>query len=539
MFARKRYVGNGEAQVIKHMAAGSAILPGGYAAAPEYVQRWRVLTASCFIAVALGTSPSVVTLLTPTTPDVFGITSLTVQLTVNVIQLVFVAFVLLGGALGDLFGRRRFLLVGSTGFILTGILTAFAPNQTIFVAGRTLMALSSALLLPLAAAVIRAAFRPQELARPLGIYTAVFGLAQLGGPLLTQLFHTALSWRIAFVLPVVSGAVGGELVRRYVAESSAEGGSRRRVEAITTASWAAVLLAVMFAISSVTAGRYAARYLFVGLAIALVATIVLIVLSVQTRGDALGRTLPNKRALAVVIVTGVVLSIVVGGVLLQLTNFYTTIDRYGPVRMILAISPVGPGILVGGLLAGRLMRPVGARTLISASLALMALALVGLSFISQALSYWWLILPTFFFGLGFNTANTCVLDTILSLVARDLAGSAVGVNEAVGRIGGAIGPIFTGTLLINYGGLVYLNRLRAAGLTPTQITQARDALNMMLRNTTPPNIAPDILQRLLASYHAAYTTGLHDTVLLVAALCVVSAAFVWLVMPKRVAAPAR
>jgi MFS transporter, DHA2 family, multidrug resistance protein len=506
---------------------------------PGYVQRWRVLSASCFIAVALGTSPSVVTLLTPTTPDVFGISSLTIQLTLNVLQLVFVAFVLFGGALGDLFGRRRFLLIGSAGFVLTGILTAFAPNQTIFVAGRVLMALSSALLLPLAAAVIRAAFRPQELARPLGIYTAVFGLAQLGGPLLTQLFHTALSWRIAFVLPVVCGTVGGELVRRYVAESSAEGGSRRRVEAITTAAWAAVLLAVMFAISSLTAGKYTARYLIVGLAIAVVATMVLIVLSVQTRGDALGRTLPNKRALAVVIVAGVVLSVAVGGVLLQLTNFYTTIDRYGPVRMILAISPLAPGILVGGLLAGRLMRPVGARTLVSASLALMGLALVGLSFISPALSYWWLILPTFFFGLGFNTANTCVLDTILSLVARDLAGSAVGVNEAVGRIGGAIGPIFTGTLLLNYGGLLYLNRLRAAGLTPNQITQARDALNMMLRNTTPPNVSPEILQRLLASYHAAYTTGLHDTFLLVAALCLLSAAFVWLVMPKHVAEPAR
>ena len=434
--------------------------------------------------------------------------SLTVQLTVNVIQLVFVAFVLFGGALGDLFGRRRLLLIGSAGFVLTGILTAFAPNQTIFVAGRALMALSSALLLPLAAAVIRAAFRPQELARPLGIYTAVFGLAQLGGPLLTQLFHTALSWRIAFVLPVVCGAVGGELVRRYVAESSAEGGSRRRVEAITTAAWAAVLLAVMFAISSLTAGRYAARYLVVGLAIAVVATIVLIVLSVQTRGDALGRTLPNKRALAVVIVAGVVLSVAVGGVLLQLTNFYTTIDRYGPVRMILAISPFAPGILVGGLLAGRLMRPVGARTLISASLALMGLALVGLSFISPALSYWWLILPTFFFGLGFNTANTCVLDTILSLVARDLAGSAVGVNEAVGRIGGAIGPIFTGTLLINYGGLLYLNRLRAAGLTPNQITQARNALNMMLRNTTPPNVAPDDT----AAAGSELPCGVHDRI---------------------------
>jgi DHA2 family multidrug resistance protein-like MFS transporter len=300
-----------------------------------------------------------------------------------------------------------------------------------------------------------------------------------------------------------------------------------------------VLLAVMFVISSPTAGRDALRYLVVGLGTAVVATIVLVVLSVQTRGDALGRAMPNKRALAVAIVGGVVLSLAVGGVLLQLTNFFTTIDRYGPARMILAISPFAPGILVGGLLAGRLMGPLGARTLISAGLALMGLAVVGISFITPTIAYWWLILPFLFFGVGFNLANTCVLDTILSLVARDLTGAAAGVNEAVGRIGGAIGPIFSGTLLLQFGGLLYLNRLRAAGLTQTQITQAKSALNMVLRNTTPANVPPEVLQRLVAGYQAAYTTGLHDALLVVAAVCVVTAAFVWLVMPTRVAEPAK
>lgn len=516
------------------MAAGSVAITGKYAAWPGYAQRWWVLGASCLLAVALGTSPSVAALLTPTTPDVFGITSLTVQVTVNVVQLVVVAFVLFGGALGDLLGRRRFLLIGSAGFVVTGILSAAAPNQATFVAGRALMGLFSALLLPLAVSVLRVTFPPQELARPLGIYTAVAGLAQLGGPLLTQLFHAALTWRVAFVLPVLCGAAGGELVRRYVPESSAEGG-RRRVEAVATTAWAAVILAVMFVISAPTAGRYAARYLLVGLGIAVVATLVLIVSSVQTRGNVLGRAMPSKRALAVAIVAGVVLSMVVGGVLLQLTNFYTTIARYGPVRMILAISPFGPGILIGGLLAGRLTRRLGVRTLISAGLALMGLAVAGIAFISPTISYWLLILPYFLFGLGFNLANTCVLDTILSLVANDLAGAAAGVNEAVGRIGGAIGPLLTGTLLLEFGGLLFLHRLQAVGLTPAQIAQARDALNMMLRNTAPPNVAPDVLQRLLAGYRTAYTTGLHNTLLLVAAVCVVAAAFVWLVMPKRVA----
>src|SRR5215475_3909536 len=98
------------------MAAGTWAITEEYAAWPGHVRRWWVLGASCLLAVALGTSPSLAALLTPTTPDVFGITSHTVQLTVNVVQLVVVAFVLFGGALGDLFGRRRFLLLGVAGF---------------------------------------------------------------------------------------------------------------------------------------------------------------------------------------------------------------------------------------------------------------------------------------------------------------------------------------------------------------------------------------------------------------------------------------
>jgi predicted MFS family arabinose efflux permease len=263
------------------------------------------------------------------------------------------------------------------------------------------------------------------------------------------------------------------------------------------------------------------------------------VLTVQTRGDALGRSMSNKRALAAAIVAGVVLSLAIGGVLLQLSNFFTTIERYGPVRMILAISPVGPGILVGGLLAGRLTGRLEARVLISGNLALMALASAGISFVSPTISYWWLVAPIFFFGLGFNMANTCVLDTILSLVARDLSGAAAGVNEAVGRIGGAIGPIFTGTLLLRYGGLPLLNQLKAAGLTNAQLMQARSALNAILQNTPPPNVAPALVQRLVAGYQAAYVMGLHYTILVVAAVCLVSAVFVYFIMPQHVAAPTK
>ncbi len=66
----------------------------------------------------------------------------------------------------------------------------------------------------LAIVVIRTTFPPRELARPLGMYTAVFGLGQLVGPLLTPVFQQNLTWRVAFVLPILCGTAGGVLVWR-------------------------------------------------------------------------------------------------------------------------------------------------------------------------------------------------------------------------------------------------------------------------------------------------------------------------------------
>lgn len=524
------------------MAAGYAASPGEglprEQAAPQTargLQHRKALVACCLIGLAQATGPTISTLLPPTTPSVFGLSQTERQLTTNIGVLLFVLFVLGGGALGDLFGRKRIFMIGAIGFVVVNAVSAFSINIPMFVTLRLLAGVFGALIAALALAVIRTTFHPHELPIALGVYTGLFGVGQMASPLLTQLVQGIFDWRVTFILPVVFGVLGIYVARGHVHESAAAGG-RGRKDAISTVAWAAILLALVFGLTDLGNGVYDSRYIFVALGVGVVGLLTLTWLAITTHGQALGSSLPNKRALTIAVIAGVIIALVFGGILIQFVNFFLTIQHRRPLLMVLSIAPVAPGLLLGGLLVSRYANRVGARTLISGGLAIMGLSAAALSFITPDISYVWLWLPIFFLGLGFNLANTSVIDTLLGLVSRDLAGAAAGITESVGRIGGALGPAVSGVLLLRLAGIPFRQRLEAAGLTSAQIQQAANALNDVLQNTEA-TIPKAILDRLVEGYREYYATGLGQALLIAAAACLVCAALVRFGMPKHTAAP--
>ncbi|SAK51585.1 MFS transporter [Caballeronia pedi] len=131
------------------------------------------------------------------------------QLVISGYAAAYAVFLITGGRLGDLFGRRRIFLIGVTGFGLTSVICGLAPSPAILILGRVLQGLSAAAMAPQGLASIHALFPEKERARALGLYGAAVGLAAvaaqaLGGALISaNIFH--LEWRFIFLinLPVV------------------------------------------------------------------------------------------------------------------------------------------------------------------------------------------------------------------------------------------------------------------------------------------------------------------------------------------------
>jgi len=142
----------------------------------------------------------------------------TLQWTVNAYTLFLAALILVGGGLGDRFGRRRVFLVGTVGFTVGSVACALAPTAELLVAARAVQGVGGALLTPMSLALLQTVIRPQDRARAIGAWSGATSLATVAGPLVGGALAAA-SWRWVFWINVPVAAVTVWLALRAVPET--------------------------------------------------------------------------------------------------------------------------------------------------------------------------------------------------------------------------------------------------------------------------------------------------------------------------------
>ncbi|MGP3984051.1 MFS transporter [Streptomyces sp. KR80] len=143
------------------------------------------------------------------------------QWTVNAYMLTLAGLILLGGALGDRFGRRRVFVVGVVWFALTSLACGLAPGAGVLIAARALQGIGAALLTPGSLALIQATIHPDERARAVGAWSGLTGVAAAVGPFLGGWLVDGPGWRWVFLLNVPLAAVCVPVALRHVPETLA------------------------------------------------------------------------------------------------------------------------------------------------------------------------------------------------------------------------------------------------------------------------------------------------------------------------------
>src|SRR5688500_14641066 len=144
------------------------------------------------------------------------------QWTINGYLLTLAALILLGGSLGDRYGRRRIFEVGVVWFTLASALCAAAPNVEVLVAARAFQGIGGALLTPASLAIIESTFHRDDRGRAIGLWSALSGVAAAAGPLLGGYLIHAVSWRAIFLINLPLGAFVVWMSRRHVPETRDE-----------------------------------------------------------------------------------------------------------------------------------------------------------------------------------------------------------------------------------------------------------------------------------------------------------------------------
>jgi EmrB/QacA subfamily drug resistance transporter len=153
------------------------------------------------------------------------------------------ALLLLGGSIGDLYGRKRAFLIGLVGFSAASAACAFAPTSTVLIAARVLQGCGAALLVPGSLALISASFHPDDRGRAVGAWSGLAGVAGAIGPFVGGWLIDAVSWRLIFFINVPIAAACFVITARWVPES--RGGDLDRRPDVTGAVTAALGLAGM------------------------------------------------------------------------------------------------------------------------------------------------------------------------------------------------------------------------------------------------------------------------------------------------------
>jgi EmrB/QacA subfamily drug resistance transporter len=361
------------------------------------------------------------------------------------------ALLLIGGAAGDVFGRRRLLIAGVALFALASTLCALAPTLALLILGRVVQGIGAALLMPNSLAILGAGFRGEARGRAIGTWAAIGAAAGAVGPIIGGYLIDFVGWRMIFLvnLPVAVGAI--VLALRCVNRDPKVGAKRL--------DWLGAVLAVL-ALSALTWGLTvgsAMKAFDLGASAALlVGALVLggFVWFEGRKGDSamLPLSLFSSRSFVGLTLLTLLLYGALGGLLVLVPFVLIEASHYSATAAGAALLPLPLVIAVSSSWLGQLAGRVGPRLPLTIGPLLVAAGCVLSLRIAAAGNYFATTLPAMLLiSIGMSGAVAPLTNAVLSSVDEQHTGVASGFNSAVARTGALIAVAFSSAVLASRG----------------------------------------------------------------------------------------
>jgi EmrB/QacA subfamily drug resistance transporter len=352
------------------------------------------------------------------------------QWVVEAYLLLLASLVLVGGSLGDLYGRRRIFAIGVAGFGTASLLCAVAPSIAILIAARALQGAFGALLVPNSLAIITTVFKADERPAAIGSWTAGTSAAIAVGPPLGGLLVDVFSWRVIFALNVPLVLVCLSLIRRAVAECPGEG--RQRIDVPGTLLCVLGLAGPTWALIQGPQLGWSNPDVWIPMFGGIGALIAFLAYERIAPYPMLAPAIFRSRNFAVGNAVTFATYAGLGAATFYVALFLQQIAGYGALEAGLTLTPITLLLISLSRRFGALATRVGPRLLVTAGPIVGGLGLLAFARMDARADYLTDVLPaTLLFGLGLAMTVAPLTATVLDAVDRRHAGIASGVNNAV------------------------------------------------------------------------------------------------------------
>ncbi len=362
----------------------------------------------------------------------------TLQWVVTGYTLSMAALILLGGTLGDRYGRRRVFSIGVAWFAVASAACALAPGTTVLIATRVLQGVGAALLTPGSLAILQASFVRDDRGRAIGAWSGLGGVATAAGPLLGGYLITAASWRWIFLINVPVGALVLYLSARHVPESR-DPTADQPVD-ITGAVLASLALAgITFGLIEGPARGWTDPAVLAMLGVGAATSVWFVAAERTSAAPMLPLAIFRVRQFTVTNLVTFIVYGALGGSLFLLPVQLQVVGGYSPFESGLALLPLTAVMLALSSRSGRLATRIGPRLQMSVGPVVVGAGLALLGRLSTDTSYLTGVLPAVLvFGLGLAITVAPLTVTALAALPDEHSGLASAVNNSVARVGGLI-----------------------------------------------------------------------------------------------------
>ncbi|QTD99894.1 MFS transporter [Streptomyces cyanogenus] len=357
------------------------------------------------------------------------------QWTVNAYMVTLAGLILLGGSLGDRYGRRKIFVLGVVWFAAASLLCGLAPSTAVLIAARALQGIGGALLTPGSLALIQASFHPDDRSRAVGLWSGFGGIGAAVGPFLGGWLVAGPGWRWVFLLNVPLALLCVPVARRHVPES-ADHRAHGRFDVLGAALGALALALLTYALIEARAGSAA-------VAVSAVAGLAAAVAFVHVERHRPDPMLPpdvfaSRQFTAVNLVTLCVYA-AFGGFFFLTALQLQVVAGYSPLAAGTALLPTTALMLLFSSRSGALADRTGPRLPLTVGPLLCAAAMLLMLRVGTDADYLTDVLPALLvMGAGMVTLVAPLTATVLASVDPARAGLASGINNAAARAAGLV-----------------------------------------------------------------------------------------------------
>jgi EmrB/QacA subfamily drug resistance transporter len=365
-------------------------------------------------------------------------------------QLAIGTFLVIGGRLGDRYGKRRLFLIGLAGFVAASLLCGLAADPAMIVIGRLIQGSFGALLIPQGISILMATFSREQLPTAFSTFGPVLGISAVLGPIAGGFIISAniagLHWRPVFLINIVLGAAGLIAAVRLLPHDKPI--SRERIDVIGSALLGLMMLTLIFGLIQGSTDGWTA----LPVASMILGGVLFAAFGARQRLAAsplIKPSLLRNKGFTSGLVMGLGFFAAIAGITYVISLFFQLVLHYTADHAALGLCPMAAGFVVSSFLCRPLLQRLG-RTLVVTGLVITLAGALGLwgTILGDGTSVnAWLTAPAIFvLGLGMGACVSTLYDVAVGNVDHDEAGSASGSLSAVQQLASAIGAAVVTTI---------------------------------------------------------------------------------------------